>query len=272
MQKEAPKPAKGRALLFGLNYSYESCKLQGCINDVLNTVTYLKQLKQVAFTDIKVCTDDTEQGRRDCMAQNLIRNLYELALQSHSEQLDFVWIHYSGHGSQTLDRNKEELDGMDECLVPSDFRKSGLVPDDIVMAVLRYMNPKTKVVCVFDCCHSGTIADVKYSWEGPNKCTVENILCNVPAKVLCLSGCRDDQVSMDALDSQAQAFSGALTSCLLTVLCEASSSFSFSSSTTDVNNAFVLLDKLRLKLRERGFAQMPKLTTTYNLAREPAFI
>lgn len=250
---------RGRALLFGLNYSqHPELKLNGCINDVKNMSAYLETTLAIPT---EVYTD--EAGTTDTTAMAMVKHLCELALRSHSESLDFVWIHYSGHGSYIKDTGGDELDGNDECLVPSDFETVGLLPDDVLESVLRFMNPKTRVVCVFDCCHSGTIGDVKYCWESSTRVSVENITCGVAAKVITLSGCKDDQTSADAFGITASEYQGALTSCLLLVLKEATA------ARTDV---FLLLSAVRAKLKERNFAQLPKLCSTHNLARDRAFL
>ena len=205
------QPAKGRALLFGLNYEGTANELQGCVQDVVNIGAYLSRTLQLPA---KVCTD-----AKSTSAMAIVQGMYELALQSYSESLDYVWIHYSGHGSYVADRNGDEKDGRDECLVPSDYATAGLIPDDFLVQLFRYFNPKTRVVFVCDSCHSGTICDVKYSWTSATKCAVENVLCAVPARVITLSGCMDDQTSADAFIVLGDGkYSGAMTSCLLKVL------------------------------------------------------
>lgn len=250
---------KGKALLFGLNYSHEpSAALNGCINDVTAMSLYLQSELGIPCECV---TDDVD--REGTSAQGIIRKLYELAVQSYSENLDFVWIHYSGHGSYVRDTSGDETDGRDECLVPSDFKTAGLVSDDTIQSLFRHFNPNTRVVCIFDCCHSGTIGDVKYCWESIKRVTVENIGCQVKAKVITLSGCTDAQTSADAFNVLGDnKYSGAMTSCLLMALREDPSIKS---------NVFSLLALLRKKLAERRFTQLPKLCTSYNLTRDLVF-
>ena len=258
--KDMAAPIKGKAMLFGINYvASPSSKLNGCINDVNNMAKYLKSkmnIPTIVYTDVSTPADTTAKG--------MIKRLYELTVASYKEDLDFVWIHYSGHGTSIADDNGDEKDGQDECLVPSDYEQSGFIPDDIVLSVLQHFNPKTRVICCFDCCHSGTIGDVKYRWETAKRCTVENILCTVPAKVITISGCTDTQTSADAYnvggDNQ---YTGAMTSCLLAILTE---------QPLISKDAFQVLSFLRLKLKQKGFTQQPKLCSTHNLARDPQFL
>ena len=250
---------KGRALVFGLNYAGTPAALNGCINDVVNIGKYIAATLRMP---VKVCTDDVSSP--ETTAVGIVQNLYELAVQSHRDSLDFVWIHYSGHGSYVMDASGDDADGRDECLVPSDYAVAGVLTDDFLNKLFCNFSPSTRVVFVCDSCHSGTICDVKYNWESARRCRVENVLCSIRAKVLTLSGCRDDQTSADAYNIAGDAqFAGALTACMLKVLVE---------TPLAKNDVFLLLARLTEKLASLGFSQRPRLCSTYNLAREPAFL
>jgi hypothetical protein len=251
---------KGKGLLFGLNYQHcSSGKLNGCINDVINIADFLHNT--YGFP-VDMYTDDVNLDETSC--NGIIQKLYELALETYRDDLEFVWIHYSGHGSYIKDKNNDEQDGNDECLVPSDYHINGMIPDDFICKLFSYFNPKTRVVFVFDCCHSGTIGDVKYSWESIERAFVENIQCFIPAKIITLSGCLDTQTSADSYNVLGDnKYVGALTACLLSIL----------KDNPDIkNNVFDLLSKLRLLLQEKEFSQIPKLCSTYNLSCDTVFI
>ena len=245
---------KARAFLFGLNYAYEAgATLSGCINDVRNTAKYLQEVHSIPCT---VLTDDVDRTRLTGLG--LLQAMNEAALASYAEGLDLVWLHFSGHGTNVLDREGDEADGRDECLVPSDFRTCGVVPDDYVNRVLANFNPKTRVVFVTDCCHSGTIADLRFSWEGPKSRRTENARCFTSAKVISISGCLDTQVSMDVRQAGGEA-AGAMTSALLDTL---------RAEPTVVSNVFTLVTRVRDRLRQRGFNQVPKLCSSYDLTKD----
>lgn len=252
---------KGKAFLFGLNYQNDpTCSLNGCINDVVNMATYLQNEMSIPC---EMYRDDV--NTKETSAMGMLDKLYEIAMQSYRDELDFVWIHYSGHGSYVKDTNNDEKDGKDECLVPHDFKTAGMIPDDYISKLFTYFNPKTRVICVFDCCHSATIGDVKYSWEGPYRVVVENIVCSVPARVITLSGCLDNQTSADAYDVlNNKEYVGAMTACLLLALRE--------NKAGTWGNVFTLLTSIRAKLAERGFSQTAKLCSSYNLAKDHIFI
>ena len=248
---------KARALLFGLNYAH--CRdgtLRGCANDVRNMAAYLTSLG----VDAEAYTDDEnreETSRAGIVAR--VRALADLATQEH---LDAVWIHYSGHGSHVRDTDGDELDGRDECLVPSDYEDAGFVRDEELAAELARFPAHTRVVCVFDCCHSGTMADLRYTYDAGSE-TVEELraAANVPnSSVVTLSGCTDAQTSADAYNLAASEFAGALTTALLNALKE---------DATLLEDAFRLLDGVHARLRERGFSQKPRLAASFDLRAAP---
>ena len=82
---------KGRALLFGLNYAGTANELHGCVQDVVNIGDYIAKTLKIPAV---VCVEPA-----NTTAMSIVQGIYQLALQSHAEALDFAWIHYSGHGS-----------------------------------------------------------------------------------------------------------------------------------------------------------------------------
>ena len=86
-------------------------------------------------------------------------------LVSKAEPGDACFLHYSGHGCSIRDDEREEADGMDEALCPIDFQKAGVLRDDDVFETLvAPLARDVLLTCVMDCCHSGTILDLPYSF------------------------------------------------------------------------------------------------------------
>ena len=78
-------------------------------------------------------------------------------------QIKSIVVLNSGHGCSIKDDNGDEADGMDEALCPLDYKKSGVLRDDLVFEKL--ITPLRKGVvctCIMDCCHSGSILDLPY--------------------------------------------------------------------------------------------------------------
>jgi len=253
-----------QAILFGLNYDQTpEASLRGCVNDVTNVKNLLLSTGY-KFDDVKVFTDVDHVNRTT--ACGILQEMNNLASRSWKDSLEVAWIHFSGHGCSTRDLTGDEKDGLDECIVPSDFKKNGVVSDDYIRNVLRNFNPKTKVICIFDCCHSGTIGDLKYRYlKSHTNVQLEhtNEACSSP--VLLISGCKDNQTSADAFNvNNARKYSGAMTSCLLSSLEE----FGNVPTTIKVHE---LMDKLRETLHSKHFTQHPQLCSSYLVNEDEIF-
>ena len=96
------------ALLFGINYKRSpQARLRGCINDVNNMAEYLR--KDLKYDHVKVYTD--ENNIHETGIQNIIHKIYKLAILSHRQKINQVYLHFSGHGTSTFDKNRDEKDG-----------------------------------------------------------------------------------------------------------------------------------------------------------------
>ena len=244
---------RSKAVLFGINYvKTPSASLRGCVNDVNNVATYL--INHEKYDVVDVFTDEEDEVKT--RGHFLIQTLYQLSLESHTEKLEKVWIHFSGHGTHVRDNNGEESDGQDECIVPSDFQHCGVIRDDTIKSVLKMFNKDTNVTCIFDCCHSGTIGDLRYLYKNFSP-TIENTGSKCQANVCMISGCMDVQTSADAFNVQGKRkYSGAMTSCLLNALKNKN------------KNIFFVLRALRNNLRRKGFQQYPQLTSSFEIPRD----
>lgn len=241
---------KSYAVLFGINYDKTpNARLRGCVNDVMNVSKRLKE--DYKFDDVRVFTDKDRQTT----ANGLLQEMNNLAVRSWREGVELAWIHFSGHGCSVRDISGDEKDGLDECIVPADFQRVGVIPDDYIRNILRNFNPKTRVVCVFDCCHSGTVGDLKYRYINANHTAVEHGQAPCPSPILLISGCMDNQTSADAFNvNNAHQFSGAMTSCLLQCL---------ENKDPKTLRVHDLMSDLRLKLRAKRFTQVPQLCSSF---------
>ncbi len=107
---------------------------------------------QFAEKDIKVLTDPDATHAQIVQA-------FQQHLIAQADSRTLVVFHFSGHGSQMKDRSGDEVDGMDETIVPVDSRTLGVydISDDELNGLFTQLNKKTKnVTFVLDCCHSGT--------------------------------------------------------------------------------------------------------------------
>jgi hypothetical protein len=248
------KMKHAKAYLFGLNYSKEKkVRLQGCINDVNNMGKFLKDKKIV--DKIEIYTD--ESNLDETSASGMKKKINEISKTTWKEKLKLVWIHYSGHGTSILDKENDEKDGKDECLVPWDYTSAGVIKDDDIRKLLATFNPVTRIVLIFDCCNSGTMGDLNYSWKKRIP-KVENIQGTILSPVISISGCLDNQTSADAynVDGSKQ-YTGALTSCLLIVL-----------NKNYKSRLFDFVEQLENELKKKGFQQRPKLCSSFKLSKK----
>jgi hypothetical protein len=248
---------KSKAVLFGINYTGMDCELNGCVNDVNNIAVFLKQH---GFNDINIYTDTNPSTKNDVCAFGICSILLKLVDESYENDLDLVWIHYSGHGTSVECFDGDETDGRDECLVPLDYELSGFIKDDTLCSILHKFNPKTKVILLIDSCNSGTICDLKYHYKDQCCREIENKRINSKAKILCLSACRDEQTSADTYNVFGPNMaSGAMTSVFLDIVQKESNS---------INNVFVLIEHIAKELKQKGFDQIPQINSSYELNQD----
>ena len=91
------------------------------------------------------------------------------------------------------------------------------IKDDEINDTLRTFPKDKTVYLVFDCCHSGTIADLPYILT-QNGVHTEKIVKNVTANVICIGGCLDNQTAADV--NNLGVYYGALSQTLYTMLRE----------------------------------------------------
>lgn len=230
---------KRRSLHIGLNsvdpkkYNGWDGALAGCVNDA-------NAMRDVAgsrgFTPMLLLD-------RDATAEAVRREL-DAAAADLGEN-DFFFLTYSGHGGQVPDRNGDERDSFDEtwCLYDTEL------VDDSLYGALCTFGPGVRIFVMSDSCHSETVTrairaqgreqlrDHRDRVAGPNakqaprEVTVAEFNTHrdaykeqstwweptavlprdASAKVVLISGCRDDQTSMDG------AVNGAFTGAFLKV-------------------------------------------------------
>lgn len=96
---------------------------------------------------------------------------------------DSLFFHFSGHGGQTVDRSNDESDGMDETIFPVDYQKAGQIVDDVNFLSLtcqelhdimvKPLDEGVRLTAIFDCCHSGTVLDLPYTYRCDGKIEVK---------------------------------------------------------------------------------------------------
>lgn len=144
----------------------EKLWLAGPRNDATMVRDFLESNTALQFSPDHVVTlADGVDGAADPTSAHIRQAFADLAAKV--EPGDFVYLHFSGHGSQAPARVPgEEQDGLDELFLPSDVSgwdkqtgtiQNALVDDDIGTMINAILDKGANVWAVFDSCHSGTV-------------------------------------------------------------------------------------------------------------------
>lgn len=244
-----------KAILFGLNYPGQPGELRGCRRDAECMRDFLKEDK--AYDSVRLYTSDRQTSH-----MSIVRKMYALAIASWREDLSEACIYYSGHGGNrqrpSWDNTSEtEVDNCDEFLVPTDYQRCGVILDNKIKKILRWFNPKTRVVVIVDACHSGTMCDLKYSFDGTRSVAgPAQYRCN--SNIVCVSGCKDEQCSYEAWQGEIR---GVMTTALLLALQRHKLE-----STSDIYKY------ISEYVSRTGFDQAPQFSSSFDMQQYNMFI
>ena len=229
------------ALLIGINYFGTDNELYGCINDT-NSIKSL--ISSYNFQKISILTDNNEKKPT---RNNILEEFKNLLINSQSG--DVLLFFYSGHGSYILDKNNNEKTGKDQLIVPCDLNE--ILDDELKNIIQLNLKKDVTLIALFDCCHSGSILDLKYQYMDSlenNKFTENINETETNGNVIMISGCSDIQTSADAtINNKNQ---GAMTWAFL-------EAFKSEQNITWRN----LLIKMRNLLKQSNYKQIPQLTS-----------
>jgi len=230
-----------KALLIGINYTGTSNELYGCINDVTSVKERI--IKQ-GFNNINVITDLTSEK---ATRANILKQFTNLLV--NSQEGDFLFLFYSGHGSNIIDKNGDENTGYDQLIVPCDFN---IILDDQLKTIIQQnLKPNVTLVAIFDSCFSGSVLDLRYQYMDSlnyDKFTENTKELETTGNVIMISGCTDNQTSADSVFNNKP--NGALTWCLLESL-KQNSNISWRE----------LIKNMRVLLKEKRYSQIPQLSS-----------
>ena len=242
-----------KAVIFGIDYLNTPSRLYGCSRDAINMQSFF--LEKLHFDTVDVYTEQTNPSA--VTMQGMLSILLQLVKDSFDPNVSIIAIHYSGHGSNTVDMNRDEgEDGLDEMIVPVDHSRSGFIVDDWIQIILSKMCKDVTVICTFDSCHSGTICDLRYRLSPDGIVTENNRVLDVECNVISISGCMDNQYSYDAYNvGNVPGYSGAMTTCFIDTI----------TNHLQINthvNVIQLVSDLRDLLTEYEFPQTPIITSS----------
>jgi len=263
-----------RALLIGINrYQMAGADLRGCVNDVIDLTGVLTEHCGFAKKDITVLTDAKATKKAiETGIKALIRG---------GTKGDELLLHYSGHGSNVPDdENRDEADGRDEILCPTDLDWNDPMRDDWLRTTLDGLKAGVSLTVIMDCCHSGTntravlppdapviqrylpspwgLAATESGRSLPKKVSGQlrrssrstraaQDIVNADLPEVLITGCRDTQTSADAFINGR--YNGALTFALVEGIRAAKGRLTFKDLHT----------RATAVLQKRQFEQVPQL-------------
>ena len=185
-----------KALLIGILYRNSSCELHGCINDIVQMREVLINKYGYESRNITMLTDDTPMLPTKYNILNELRKLV-----SNVQKGDQLCLYYSGHGTRVRDINHDEASGYDEAIYTIDNQ---LIIDDDILTAISDLNG-AHITIFFDCCHSGTLADLAYNMKYCGKTILGKPRFEfwtekskeINGSACMFSGCLDTQTSAD---------------------------------------------------------------------------
>jgi hypothetical protein len=110
-----------------------------------------------------------------------------------------------------------------------------------------------------DCCHSGSMLDLPFTYmPGDAPRTDAPAAPTQGPRIVCLSGCKDEQTSADAPDAAAKEHRGALTAALLRVLMA-------DAAAEGLPPIMETQRAIAIDLAARGFCQVPVVSTNFDI-------
>jgi hypothetical protein len=189
-KKKQSIPTLGKRYLLTVainDYKGEQNDLRGCLNDQNAILKLFKGYIPTILRDSSATLSDIKKK---------LQTIINIAKPG-----DYVVFHYSGHGTQVIDRSGDEMDGYDEAICLYD----GTLIDDEIGAILENALSGVHVLMLSDSCFSGSITrsdNIKDRFI--NRLNTENMHRKKTRfkaenmKTIVISGCRENQTSKDA--------------------------------------------------------------------------
>jgi hypothetical protein len=257
-----------KALLIGINYLKTSAELSGCIYDAENVHQLIKVLYKDTV-DVRFLHENSSNKNLHPTKLNIIKGIEWLL--NDTKEGDSLFIHYSGHGGSVPDKDNDELDRRDETIIPLDYLKMGQMTDDeLRVRLIDKLPPGVKLTCLFDCCHAGTILDLKYGYIQPQTGILKIILNNHPEtknEIVLLSGCKDEQYGWEVYDEKK--IQGAMTNSFVKSMKQVfAKTFSFKKTELYIHTFQKLLEMKELKEKTKKIMKKRKYNKYITIYQE----
>ena len=149
------------ALVIGIG-RYEDSRW-GVIHGDVDVVYIVNMLEENGFADQEIKTLKNEEATKQAIVESFH------SLRDQCSPGDKVYIHFSGHGQQVsdLDKDETENDGWDEAWIPYDAQpvasdsyngEKHLIDDELnqlLLDIREKVGPSGRILVTVDACHSG---------------------------------------------------------------------------------------------------------------------
>ena len=213
--------------------------LTGCIRDAHNVASFLSCT--MSYTSIHLLIDDNNESEsmksihtyESPTTKNILHRLNDTVRRTHTEHV-----------------------------IALDSDVCGVITDDVIRILMSAVHTRTKVFMMFDCCHSGTLADLQYTWcpgtLGPvEMCVQQRFTQSIPvhAHMIVLGGCTDANSTFDANGEgvMTRAFLDCMYDCGGTITC------------------FQLLVNMNVHILKQDIQQVPHMSSNRMLSRATIF-
>jgi len=178
-----------KALLIGINYlTSNKYRLRSPINDVNIVKDFLINYLNYQEEDI-IILSDSPKIKENASFFNIVKHI-KLFSQELSSQ-DLLFMYFSGHGSTIVDSNGDEVDKKDEIFLPQDWQVS-YISDDLFQSLIK--DYKSKLLIMFDCCNSGTMCDLKFSYNIKDYTSIDYLKKKDDMiDIICISSCGENE-------------------------------------------------------------------------------
>ncbi|KAI0942106.1 hypothetical protein AcV7_002629 [Taiwanofungus camphoratus] len=145
-------------------------ELEGTHNDTLTVRSLLVDVYGYKEDDVLIIMDNESDHDHWPTRENILAAMRGLV--TGAQPGDHFVFHFSGHGSQVRNLDGTEKDGYDEVIWPinivlnGDDEPGNYIKDDEIHDILvNHVPAGAHFMMIFDCCHSGSAADLPYSNE-----------------------------------------------------------------------------------------------------------
>ena len=185
-----------------------------CIRDIYNTANYLIKNKKLlnlqkifVFTTNSISDNDINKFPDICEFE--ILSNFKLQIQNRINLIpnnSTLFTMISGHGFQKKDIICDEIDGLDEYIRT---KNETIIDNDLWKLFIKDMDKSINFVGICDTCHSGSMFDLDYSWNG-NSWISDSKREPIYRNAISIGACTDSQ--LDNCDiGETIGFGGSLT-------------------------------------------------------------